>query len=415
MYREITTMIGECIRLLKIESNLRVCLINNAKYNIIFYAPFLTLDEGQALSEASIRLGQGNVKVHTDLSITHKRLGEKLRDELSKYINVNDINNLSIGLIIVDGVYYIYAPEELVEQSMEYLNGYELFISGIPNIREIEIIENIDILEQLIGNNNTARIEALSTQDYLSNEGVAESDGNKEVDKFKKNEFQYISQRIQFVDVKFQGTRFSQRKISLEEFKTAFGIKDYEILNRFETGWKVFQGDIEINKLTKEINDEIREIKDRFLLCIESYGSIILIKNKFNWENIIKEYKENRLYNIQKETLGKYLEHSKSKLRELLEDAIRKSQRPEEEIALQNHQRAESFMRRIESKFPKAENLISDLDIKMVYYNISPETLKDKYFCYKLASVLNNQDQELSDYLLALSGNNDGIQIKWKI
>ncbi|RJP35129.1 MAG: hypothetical protein C4527_01110 [Candidatus Omnitrophota bacterium] len=368
--------------------------ISHAQNRIVYMAPGITDQVAHALSVAWMRLGTHAVHVIVDVEPEVCRLGygtldglKTVLDQASKlHAQVCQQPGVRIGLLIADNTTIVYSPTPLLIEAgstqPEHPNAIQLH--SIPN----EIAEDMG-LEASGKYDRSIGEKSISSEDIEKTESDLKANPPAKFDLARK--VRVFTSRFQFVEFEMTGCMISRKKVPIPS--NLVGLANdrnlqnqfhahFDLINRNTIEVKVDKRILTENSLRKKKDD----IRNRFLIPLKGYGNVILHANKDQFLEAVDELKkdvEEYQRGIKKD-LQKHMDQNAESLVEALLPAV--LQRPPDEykkffgVDIPKNDIKEFLARDIKDAFGKSEDLVQNMNVKVIFKNLTYESLKDEKF-----------------------------------
>jgi len=368
--------------------------ISRAKNRIVYMSPGISDQVAHALSIAWMRLGNQAVYVILDVDPEVCRLGygtlegiKTILDQATKLgAQVFQQPGVRIGLLIADKTTIVYSPTPLLieagSKQPERPNAIQL--SSPPN----EITEEIglgcsDQVEQLIGKREIELKDIQKTEYDLKTNPPVKFDLARKVRVF-------IS-KFQFVEFEMSGCYISRKKVPISSDLVGLA-KETNLQKQFHAHFDLIsQNSLEVKNGNRTLTEasmrkKKEEISKRFLISLKGYGSVLLRVNKDDFLKAVKDleadvnsFKQGVVCDLQK-----HMDQNAESLVDALLPAV--IQNPPEEytkffgVEISKDQLKENLKRDIKKSFGNAQNLIQDMIVKVLFKDLTYESLNDAKF-----------------------------------
>lgn len=399
-------------------------LIDDAKNIIIFSSANLHEEVSLALLEASNKGVQIKVIIDPSEENCRNGLGDIKSIELLEKadIKIFEVKGNQISFIIADDIGYIFFPQSkifidepkgpnaILMDDVTKLKIISQYYNPKSKEEKEKLIDTILDLAKSTKNEITSIIDSVQnsksdiTLDELDTDKLKKVKENLEINPpiqpDIKRKIETYTTKVQFVELKFEGSNFRSKKINIPN--KALPFKDVELKKSLETKLSLFT-DLENNsdiKRFQEISNKINnlrfhhksentsktdKLKDAYLIPITCRNkSLIHVPRKKEFkeklkgiEKEIEAFRKSTLETLEVEMLNRK-DSIKNELNKFLLD------NPPENF--QNFSQ-DLFPRKIkdkieqivsEIKFPKVEDIVSDLKLKYNFYDLTLEDFKDE-------------------------------------
>jgi hypothetical protein len=364
-------------------------LIEQAVSRIILVSPALFENTAKAIVSAQQRLGMGAVSIVVDCDEEVFRLGygeikalQLLRDN---GIVLRQCSGLRIGILICDDRGWVFSPTALYVQPEVHSNetpnavcvsGEEVSIlaSRIGWIQDHPSDSKPECLVE-IGNSLVSQTELQDTQDSLEVAPPVAFDIARQVRVFQPY--------IQYVEINLKGCSFQRMRIKIP--KSIQVLQSKEIENRLQTTFDLIENSSDVS--SKRLEAELKQIRDDLTRSLgKPWGRVIL-------KSVRKIFDAN-IYEFLKK-----LDAHKDKVNQDIEDLLQKSKQQVAEYYLPMlvnkppaslcgqlpYKPSKDDVRNwltdeLDNSFPKAHELVSDMDLDIQFRDVTFETLNDPGF-----------------------------------
>jgi len=372
-----------------------VRLIHYATQRIIYLAPGVSEELATALAQAWTRLGTQGVSVILDVDPEVCRLGygtieglKVIRDAaLQCGTMVCHQPGIRIGLLIADDTTLIYTPVPL------------LIEAGSTNPHRPNAIQLQDVPTQLARDVGIG--EEPDRQRVVGLDPIKPSDIDKAAQdlaaappvKFDlARRVRVFTSRFQFVELEMTGCFISRKKAPIPSALIGLA-RQPEIESQFHAHFNMVTKtglEVETRKgrlvTERRLLDQRRDIEKSFLIPLTGYGSVVLRANK---DRMLKAVRKLRA------AVKVYAKGVRSQLQEQMDDSAKalvkglfpavKQNPPDSYTKLHGLFAPEDYLRQrltedIDKAFGKAEDLVSEMQVKLVFKDVAYESLVDGKF-----------------------------------
>lgn len=416
----------EFISILKYDKLIELILA--AQKFLIFSAVNLHDEVAIYISEAKKRGVKVNVVIDLDEENIRNGYGEiKSIDILSKVgIEVNQIDGNLISFIIVDDVGYF-----LFQQSRVHLEDAKgpnaVLMDDIIRRKLIAYYfpfdENEEYFDELYIEDDEIMMKIKSDLDEIIDVPGSEKQlkikplNNVKVERIRKNlkinpplqpdlkrRINTYTTKVQFVELKFIGANFSSKKIPLP--KDALPFRDAELKNAIESKLNLFDnlGENEDFKKFKQIKNMEEAIREKYLIPITCRNKSlikVLKKEEFLEDLKLIQEKINKYKNAGLQELEKAMLNRKKAIKKELTEFMKENPPKDYSHYDQNFlfDKIEDDIQTVVSrlKFPTAQSLITGLEIKYNFYDLTFEDFRDDELIQEFKDKYILKSEELED------------------
>lgn len=381
-----------------------VTLFESARRRIVFMAPGASKQVAQSLATAWERLGGNAVSVILDADPEVCRMGygdlaglTLLREAATKLgQSLCTEPGTRIGLLIVDDRTIIYSPTPLLIEAQP-TSGSEPE-SGLPPTHRNR--PNGVVLgeppEQLANDMGVGPKGAESRNRGL--DPVHDSDvkdmktelENNPPRKFDIARYERVfNAKIEFVELEVHGCSVSRRSANIPSDLIGF-TENSDTAKRLKSSFKVIGEDDAVDAAgtlsEKSLKDERKRIADEYLITLPNYGTVILRKNRPDFEKEIDELKKKvaAFGEGMKGRLHELIDGNVTKLVETLLPKVAAAPPSRWKKILGKSPNAEQCRYQLEhdirEAFGSAETLIKEMKVSLLFKGVTYETLKDPDF-----------------------------------
>ncbi len=386
-----------------VDDDLIISLIKTARDMVFYMAPGVSEPVATAIHEAWFRLNRGEaVQVIIDIDPEVCRLGygtleglQVLNDAANKMgTTVYHQPGIRIGVLICDNTTLIYSPTPLLIEagSTNQERPNAIIIGETPAGLSSEIRLDEDSRSRSISEAtpvDAKRIKAVEAD--LQQSPPLKFDLARQI--------RIYTSKFQFVEFTMTGCNISRKRVPIPSDLVGLA-REKEIKSQFQAHFNlVEQSDLVIEKNGKKISekslmDHRKEIADRYLVPIANYGNIILRVNKEKFEEEVDKLK-NEVEAFQegiKNILKDHVKKNVDALTKALLPAVKQNP-PDKYIRLRgdiiSEKDIEDFLVcDINYEFIKAGRTAKNMEIKVVFKDVTYESLRDEKFMRRVMEAL---------------------------
>lgn len=368
--------------------------IHNAKHRLIFLAPGVSQDLAAALADAWKRLGAPAVTVILDVDPEVCRLGygtleglKTLRDAASQLkALVCHQPGVRIGLLISDESTLVYSPTPLLIEagSKQPEQPNAIVLDAVPK----QVASDIGLGD----NPNLDRIVGLDPVKPHQIDELAQDLAVAPPVKFNlARQVRVFTSRFQFVELEMTGCYISRKKVPIPSSLMGLSNKK-DIESQFHAHFNLVNSEnIEVKYGARVFTEEgLRKKKHQiakdYLISLTGYGNVVLRANKDKLKAAIDELCED-IYVFSegiKDILQSHMDDNADALVSALLPSVK--QNPPKEytkiygLAIPEKQLKTLLSDDIRAAFGKADNLVQDMRVNLVFKDVAYESLIDKKF-----------------------------------
>ncbi len=383
-------------------------LVRKAEQRVCYAAPGIYDWVAEALISVSESLGPEHVTVIVDADPFVIQVGygteQGLRRLHDKAIPVRVQKGLRIGIVIVDDFAAVFAPPAL---------NVDVFpCAGVPNAIRLSAEEAARLLQAVGADGRQAAthedqdyeaVKGAERDDIVPGIGIIGGELLRKSDLAEINEtlvrhppvspdldrqMRIINSTFQVVKLTLNGAKLSQRRLPLRAEE--LGIEDVEMGRRIGASYKLFETDTDF--FTRGFQDDLDKIKQKYnLKPVGDVGHLVLSQDRAELENALRCFQQNLKLAQErlKDDIGKELDQSKARLRELFASKLRRHGEDEERF----NRRLDSILYRM--KFPAAEEVLSNLSCDWYIFNLSEQMIDKEDFAEKVKALYGRPIEEL--------------------
>lgn len=377
-----------------VDINFRIKLIKSAKKNIFLQAKYLQRFEIEAILEMKKILGRDNICIWIDkdmnLSAKNYRVLKNLK-LLSKLVDVTlCVKGIGINILSVDDIVCVYYDFER-ENHIRTDNGFML-----DKVSSKKLLDNRNkILSGKIPTKLTKEIIDSIEREYSN--------------KLTYSDLELLRKKIQFINIRFSGIRFSDKTIGINPIiKSMFSKtkKEDNLLNKWRSSLKVFYDSNKIKKVSSKFDYESKKIKKTNLMSTGEREYIILKEKILLLCERIKEFNKYVEKLFRENDIQKQIDKCKQEFNNTIEE-MKKEYLLSEYVSKQELQ---DKIEKVKSFIPDEDSIIDSIKVSISYYDISMDNLKDKEFLFNLLEELDikikdgyTDDNEFRDFVEKLT------------
>ena len=392
--------------------------IHSAKSRVIYAAPALDEAIASALINTAKKIGYESVSVLLDISENVFRCGYGNIDGVTllneEGISIKDATGIRIGVLICDNEGLIFSlPPQLIEAGSKeetHPNGMRV------NLQQINEIISAILPKEKIDNNLNSKtekteikpveseiIKKLLPDDLIQEIGKSEVSLEK-IQNIEKaltdnppqkfdiaRKVQVFSTAIEFVELKLTGCEIQRHTVQIPT-ELLVGDIDSETKKQLKAGFNIIEKSSSLSG--DSIRNEVNKIRKDYTKSIPKYGNILLKSNKTKFNEEITKLKESvKTFQLEvKENLEAEISKAKTNLAEMLVPAI--TNKPPAELKMQvingspTEEQVKKYIEiKLDSIFPKAEDITTAMSIECVIKAITYETISDDDFQKQILKV----------------------------
>ncbi len=396
-------------------------LISHALRRVAIAAPGIRSQCVAALTEAVERLGQDAVTVITDCDEEVFRLGygdiaaiQALRDS---GVQVRQSTGLRVGILICDDRAWVFAPTALYVQpeihSDETPNAVELRATDVdrilwrlsPQAREVDqrrpsppdLCQELDDAHTEIGHIGLSDAVLTNTAALLETAPPIAFDIARQVRVFEPY--------LQYVKIRLRGCAIQRRRIEVP--KTIQGLdSSADINSRLRTTFELIEKSSEVS--SKALEDELRQIRDDLTRPLgEPFGRVLLRSVRPRFDERIEQFRR-RLNEHRKAVQQRLSDHLKASHAQLLKHFLPlvKQSPPDRLLGeISTSEPTDECIRswlqsELDDVFPLPEELLSGMQLEILFQDVTYETLNQEDFGDKLRKAYPrvNWDKPFDEY-----------------
>lgn len=369
-------------------------VIHNARQRLVFMSPGVSQDIAVALTGAWKRLGATAVTVILDVDPEVCRLGygtleglKTLRDAASRLSAlVCHQPGVRIGLLISDESTLVYSPTPLLIEagSKQPEQPNAIVLDTVPK----QVASDIGLGD----NPNLERVIGLDPVKPHQIDELAQDLAVAPPVKFDlARQVRVFTSRFQLVELEMTGCYISQKKVPIPSSLMGLANKK-NIESQFHAHFNlVNSGSIEVkhgNRIFTEegLRKKKHQIAKDYLISLTGYGNVVLRANKEKLKAAIDELCED-IYVFSegiKDVLQTHMDNNAEALVSALFPAVK--QNPPKEytkiygLTIPDKQLKALLSKDIRAEFGRAENLVQDMRVNLVFKDVAYESLIDKKF-----------------------------------
>jgi hypothetical protein len=401
--------------------------IHSAKKRIIFAKPAFMKSEVDALSKAFIvqRIKPEIFMESGDSAIRYGFGESSALDIINKEFDsfsIHSVEKIRMGILVIDNIVLIYMPEIAFDSNYgetTFPNGIllegkpaeniiSLFSPSSNNSNVVEHVDNIAILPGGFINTISEEVvkENIQTVIKMLNENPAVNPANLKKISYYRNNYKILKMQV-------NGIKLENKRISLKPFYSLLP----EINQKLKSSWTVFsKEDIESLQDTKNFQRELDKIEKQYLLDAGRFGNIISIDKKQSFINAVERLKYDFIQylsgNSSDEIKKRFISDNDTKNKKDAKTILESSRKQLEEYLFSMCSPSDEFLERIFKKyrhikeslnsnqinidqafkefvrlyvindlrFTDFDEMLSAIDIKHDFYDISDELINDPDF-----------------------------------
>lgn len=382
-------------------------LIKDSKKRIIYVSPGINQEIFFNILEKKDKIGFDNINIIIDANSNVLRYGYG-DEESTLYLEehksiIKTQPGLRIGFICIDDDGYIFSPTPLSLENERIDNNCPNAI----NIKETELERIIkSIVPQSSYDKNTIEIgkSNIKTEEIQKIKKDIESKPIIKPD--LQRQINVINSVFQIVKIDFEGSKLKDKKYKIDAKE--LGITNVEISEKISTTYKIFKSlslPIEIEKL----EDELNFIKKKYLKQVDNVGLLLLNENYKEFIHEIDNFRK-KIIDVQKncnKKIDMVLDKSIVVLVDFIVSNLMKLPLKEKEKLISYESPTKENLKvyienKIKRGFPKADQLLSKIELNMKIFNISDQLMMDKNFVEKIEKYFNKSFAEIANVEMAL-------------
>lgn len=369
-------------------------IISSAQSRIILVAPAIFNNVSQAIIETVQRIGKENITVVLDCDEEVFRLGygdfEAIKKITEFGLEVRQAPGLRVGIFICDERAWVFSPVALYVQP-------EVHSDETPNA--IEIIGNdIDrLISSIKSQNMTFSNDAGRT--YLEDVEIGQrSVGTDDIDHTDEalkiappvpfdiaRQVRVFQPYIQYVEISLKGCSIQRKRVKIPKSIQKLQAKDIE--DRLQTTFDLIEKSSAVS--SKKVEDELNQIRDNLTRSLgKPWGRVLLKCVRPLFDERIQDFRK-RLDEHREKVKGEieqHLEDSKDQVIEYYLPLFEKDPPDVLRAGLLYTNPTQDDVRcwlknELNGKFPKPEELITDMRLDIQFRDVTYETLcEDGFF-----------------------------------
>jgi hypothetical protein len=370
-----------------------VDLVREATRRVFLVSPGLSIPVVDELIRAWKRLGNKAVNVVIDVDPEVCRLGYGSLDAITRLreyatgagILVCHQPGIRIGLLISDDKMLVFSPTPLLVEAGSHHESRPnaLLLDAVPEqvATDVGLGSNPD-RERVVGMDAVTPAQVESVANDLASAPPLKFDLARQVRVF--------TNRFQFVELEMTGCFVSHKKVPIPSHLVGLA-NNREVQSQFHAHFNLItKGALEVlvgkRKITeKSLRDQKQEILRRFLTPLKNYGQVVLKANKAKLELAVKEL-EMDVAAFQaglKEQLQLHINSNVKVVVDALLPAVIRT--PPDTYTKRCAQPTEADLRArleedITKAFGKAEVLVRDMNVSLIFKDLAYESLVDEDF-----------------------------------
>lgn len=370
-------------------------VIDASKNIYSFISPGITSEIAASIIRFHENNPSGQIDIIIDNSSEAIRHGygllECIEQLLERRIGVKYQTGIRIGMLSTDIASYVFnpAPQVIAEEPND---------NTAPNAICISKHEADNILKSIKNSDDThAEIDQIEIgKEFLKQEHIKRIQQDFEERPFIKpdlyRQMNVISSIFQLVETHLTGARLQARTFTLTP--QDLGIKDTELANRIRASYTIIDK-AEIMEIT-ELESMHKNIKDAYFIQIQKYGNIIMHDRIKEFLDSIESLKNG--IKVKQESLIKLieekLENSKTTLIPLIiQNLFSLNEYDLKKIVFpfsSDKEGVKKFViQKLDKKFPKAEQILSKIDLTVKITNVSQYLIEQEEFKTKVSEAFN--------------------------
>jgi hypothetical protein len=377
-------------------------MIEQAKKSVIIAAPGIQKNVAEAILLAAKRLGSEMVIVCLDVSEHALRLGygdisaiEMLKDD---GVLLQHVEHLRFALVVVDGNGYSFTPNALYLESDKSsslgFNAIKLTTDQVreatvrlsPAAKAIAVAQCQDETTKQALNQITPFIEPL-----IVDKKVVEDIGNMlkvapPVAFDVSRQVRVYNAYLQYVEVSMTGAAIQRQKVAIPKVLQSIDSENEELAGRLNTSFDLLAKDNILS--SKKLEQKLKELRAAFTPSLgKTHGRVMLKSNKDLFNKQIELFK-GQLAEHAKEvesTLQANIDESIAKIAKYYLPIVKTKPPMDMQGRLgmfinDDQQVMDWISRQLNGAFPKAEKMISNMEVSVIYKDVTFENLNDKEF-----------------------------------
>ncbi|MBZ0181954.1 MAG: hypothetical protein K8F60_05815 [Melioribacteraceae bacterium] len=402
-----------------INSKKLIQLIDLAEKEIVLIAPGITGEVSAALVSAAKIVGKENITVILDKDTNAVRYGygeiEATETLVKNNIKVRSQDNIRIGIIITDLDRYIFNPTpQIIEAEPE-----DFRIPNAIRISEYEahkLLNKINPPSSLFEQEDSAEIGKTEITNEVVKKAKEDLERKPAIKPDLARKMLVTSSAFQIVDSHLEGTKIERRTFRLNA--SDLGITDPEIRNRISASYKILDN-VEFETL-KEIDNIYQNICELYLIKVKKNDTVILYENRKRFDKAIESLKE--VIKDSKEKLIKEISNELEKSKELIIPLIMNNLKNQSDIKLERLVLPEPLTektlwnylkRKIDLRFPKAEQLLKEIKLKIRITNVSDQLINNEDFRSEIEKTFDQDFDEIVRTQSALGIKEEKLNINF--
>ncbi|MEP0357402.1 hypothetical protein [Paraglaciecola sp.] len=377
-------------------------MVEQAKKSVIIAAPGIQKNVAEAILSAAKQLGSEMVIVCLDVSEHSLRLGygdisavEMLKDD---GVLLQHVEHLRFALVVVDGNGYSFTPNALYLESDKSsslgFNAIKLTTDQVreatvrlsPAAKAIAVAQCQDETTKQALNQITPSIEPL-----IVDNNVVENIGNMlkvapPVAFDVSRQVRVYNAYLQYVEVSMTGAAIQRQKVAIPKVLQSIGSDNQELAGRLNTSFDLLAKDNILS--SKKLEQKLKELRAAFTPSLgKKHGRVMLKSNKDLFNKQIKLFKD-QLAEHAKEvesTLQANIDESIAKIAKYYLPIVKAKPPMDMQGKLgmfinDEQQVMDWISRQLNGAFPKAEKMISNMEVSVIYKDVTFENLNDEEF-----------------------------------
>lgn len=384
-----------------------VDLIGKAETSVCFAAPGMQISVAAALAGKAAQIGPELITVCVDFDERVLRMGygdlEAIKTLRNAGISTQSSPNLRMGLLVVDDEGFVFTPTALLleaensgKQGMNAmrlapLQAKEAMARLSPAAKAVALIMAKSMEER----EHLEAIEVENTPSIVPTEAIDQAE--KAIQDVPLAKFDVARQVrvyntfLQYVEVELKNASIDKKRVAIPTEIQALG-GGKELDGRLKSSFDLLSKNSSIS--SKSINDKVAKLRKDFTPSLgKKFGRALLISAKPKFEERMAELREE---------LKKYQEQVEAEIQGQLEkskEAIVAYYLP---LAVKNPPDAafgifgsdvKSWLEHVlDNAFPRADGLVSRMDLDVDYKDVTYETLKDPRFLEAIRTAFPGQN-----------------------
>jgi hypothetical protein len=388
-----------------VDDDYLIMAFGTACRRIVFMTPGISKKVAEGLANAWERLGGNAVSVILDVDPEVYRLGygddkglTRLQEVATKLgQTLCNEPGTRIGLLIVDDRTVVYSPTPLLIEAQPDSGGTrpELgsLLPGLSRPNGVILGEPPAKLANELGagpEGAVSRSLGLDSVQAADMEALKEDLTNNPPLKFDVARYERVfNARIEFVELEVLGCSVSRHTANIPS--DLMGLADNsEAANRLRSTFKVIGENDTVDAAgalsEKTLKDERKRIADEYLISLPNYGTVILRKNRPEFEREIEELRKKvTAFGVGLKTrLSELIDTNVAKLVEALLPKVAKTPPARWKrfvgAAPTEHQCRLQLEQDIRGAFGSAEALIKEMKVSLLFKGVTYQTLTDPDF-----------------------------------